>query len=458
MQKGDKDLTPHVLYANTKAAIEALAGVLVGSTAYATDYPTAPFGTYTGASWEWQPVAADVASAVSLKHAAATIGATANGLSIAGQEISLAAATAATPGAATAAQITKLDGIEAGAEVNNISDVNATDLTDGGATTLHTHGYQPLDAGLTSLAALPTAADKIAYSTAADAWAETAITAAARALLGSAGGTAGKFWRGDGVLSNILDGVNNQLYIATSGVNRFVANVGGSVFDFSTLPNATAASRVRFFRLTTTSSAAVGVIIYKPDGSGMTEEAYLSATGGNSWLNLSGGNVGVGTKLAGAGVTYQKLSINGSQLFVGTTLSQEREMAIFVPSYVSNVDADYTTALAIKVYNKSGALTAISMSTTNAAGGNLPKLSLYGGTDVIRGVALTTQLPTITHTAPGTPDYALQDLVNSSAGACFGFATKDEGNSLLKVVANLQVRVAEIDARLNSATGINAWA
>lgn len=34
---------------------------------------------------------------------------------------------------------TKLDGIEANAEVNNISDVNATDLTDGSDTTLHTH-------------------------------------------------------------------------------------------------------------------------------------------------------------------------------------------------------------------------------------------------------------------------------------------------------------------------------
>lgn len=34
---------------------------------------------------------------------------------------------------------TKLAGIEAGAEVNNISDANATDLTDGGDTTLHTH-------------------------------------------------------------------------------------------------------------------------------------------------------------------------------------------------------------------------------------------------------------------------------------------------------------------------------
>jgi hypothetical protein len=39
----------------------------------------------------------------------------------------------------TASDISKLAGIEAGAEVNNISDANATDLTDGGETTLHTH-------------------------------------------------------------------------------------------------------------------------------------------------------------------------------------------------------------------------------------------------------------------------------------------------------------------------------
>ncbi|MEE9352371.1 MAG: hypothetical protein V3U78_08930 [Thiotrichaceae bacterium] len=39
----------------------------------------------------------------------------------------------------TAAEITKLSGIEALAEVNNISDVNATDLTDAGDTALHFH-------------------------------------------------------------------------------------------------------------------------------------------------------------------------------------------------------------------------------------------------------------------------------------------------------------------------------
>lgn len=51
----------------------------------------------------------------------------------------LGAATASVDGYATATQIAKLNGIETGAEVNNISDVNATDLTDGGDTTLHDH-------------------------------------------------------------------------------------------------------------------------------------------------------------------------------------------------------------------------------------------------------------------------------------------------------------------------------
>ena len=50
-------------------------------------------------------------------HPAVTIG-TANGLSLASQALSLAAATASVPGAATATQITKLDGIQAGATAN----------------------------------------------------------------------------------------------------------------------------------------------------------------------------------------------------------------------------------------------------------------------------------------------------------------------------------------------------
>ena len=63
------------------------------------------------------------------------------------------------------------------------------------------------------------------------------------------------------------------------------------------------------------------------------------------------------------------------------------------------------------------------------------------------GAALTAQLTTITHTAPGTPDYAF-GTVTTTSGA--GFSTVDEANTLLKVVANLQVRMLEIEARLEA--------
>lgn len=61
--------------------------------------------------------------------------------------------------------------------------------------------------------------------------------------------------------------------------------------------------------------------------------------------------------------------------------------------------------------------------------------------------ALTTQLTTITHTAPSSADYAIQDLINTSA---YGFVTKDEGNSVLSVIANLQTRVSQLETKLKA--------
>lgn len=75
-------------------------------------------------------------------------------------------------------------------------------------------------------------------------------------------------------------------------------------------------------------------------------------------------------------------------------------------------------------------------------------IGFWGKDPVDQPAALTAQFTTLTHTAPGTPDYAIQDLINSSA---YGFVTKDEGNTVLKVIANLQVRVAELEARLEEA-------
>lgn len=79
--------------------------------------------------------------------------------------------------------------------------------------------------------------------------------------------------------------------------------------------------------------------------------------------------------------------------------------------------------------------------------GTSEKLNLYGGTPVAQGAALTAQLTSITHTGPGTPDYAIQDLVQNTG---FGFVTKDEGNTVLSVILNLQTRLAQVEARLEA--------
>jgi hypothetical protein len=75
------------------------------------------------------------------------------------------------------------------------------------------------------------------------------------------------------------------------------------------------------------------------------------------------------------------------------------------------------------------------------------KLAFYNSTPIVKPTALTTQLTTITATAPGTPDYAIQDLTNVAG---YGFVTPDEGQSVLKVILNLQTRVVELETKLQA--------
>ncbi|WP_136420289.1 hypothetical protein [Herbaspirillum sp. ST 5-3] len=76
------------------------------------------------------------------------------------------------------------------------------------------------------------------------------------------------------------------------------------------------------------------------------------------------------------------------------------------------------------------------------------KVSLYGVTPVVQGAALTAQLTTITPAdAEGTPDYAIAALTSSTP---YGFASAQEGITVLYVIKNLQTRLAEVEARLEA--------
>ena len=78
------------------------------------------------------------------------------------------------------------------------------------------------------------------------------------------------------------------------------------------------------------------------------------------------------------------------------------------------------------------------------AGGTV---GFFGTTPVSEGAALTTQLTAITSTAPSTADFAIQDLTLTTP---FGFVTKNEGNTVLAVIANLQTRVAQLELRFQA--------
>lgn len=65
-----------------------------------------------------------------------------------------------------------------------------------------------------------------------------------------------------------------------------------------------------------------------------------------------------------------------------------------------------------------------------------------------QSAAMTAQLTTVTFTDPSTPDYAIADLTQTSP---FGFVSADEGQTVLSVIANLQTRLAEVEAALEAA-------
>lgn len=81
------------------------------------------------------------------------------------------------------------------------------------------------------------------------------------------------------------------------------------------------------------------------------------------------------------------------------------------------------------------------------------KLSFFAATPIARVTALTGGLTVITHTAPGTPDYAIQDFVDVALGAGWAFANHDEANSVLKALANVQTRLDELEDKLGHTAG-----
>jgi hypothetical protein len=76
-------------------------------------------------------------------------------------------------------------------------------------------------------------------------------------------------------------------------------------------------------------------------------------------------------------------------------------------------------------------------------------VGFWGATPVDQPASLTAQLTTITMAdTAGTPDYTLAAITTTTPA---GFASIQECVSTLYVIRNLQVRLAEVEARLEEA-------
>jgi hypothetical protein len=85
------------------------------------------------------------------------------------------------------------------------------------------------------------------------------------------------------------------------------------------------------------------------------------------------------------------------------------------------------------------------MPNTKSIGVAFADPELDGARFVPEVAANTAALTSITSTAPSVADFAIQDLTSTTP---FGFVTKDEGNTVLSVIRNLQTRVAELESKL----------
>jgi len=116
-----------------------------------------------------------------------------------------------------------------------------------------------------------------------------------------------------------------------------------------------------------------------------------------------------------------------------------------------NTASEYTFSSTALTFSDANDIVVGTTTGTKIGTGTTQKIGFWNVTPVVQGAALTAQETTITFVEPGTPDFAIQTLTSTTP---FGFVTQDEGNTFVGVVENLQVRVAELEARLDSTTGV----
>ena len=224
---------------------------------------------------------------------------------------------------------------------------------------------------------------------------------------------------------------SDEVYI-TGGNDDFVASVAtvdenGAVLTFAPINSGTG-YEVGTGNATTTDGEGTGLqiditsifssveTVSVTDGGSMYEAGFYTASSGSD------------------DVTIEVLSVASAEDKDGGDL------------ILSGGESSGTGVSGVKIYGYGGGVAGKDDATTyKVIEVEANTLGFFSTAPVAKQAAMTTQLQTITHSAPGTTDYAIADPTQTSP---WGFTSSDEVLTLLSVIANLQTRVQELENKL----------
>jgi hypothetical protein len=193
--------------------------------------------------------------------------------------------------------------------------------------------YQPLDAGLTSISGLTTAADKMIYTTASDTYAVADLTSAGRALLDDADASAQRTTLGLGTAATSNSG---DFLASTAGLNDLsdVSFTAGAGIDNYVLT---------YDHATTSWGAEPGGGTVALDGIDPGTGAATLATAGNITLDATANDSDIIFRGTDGGVDTTFLTIDGSD---GGTLIANNDIKLQSDSAAIILGADGDAAVA----------------------------------------------------------------------------------------------------------------
>lgn len=225
-------------------------------------------------------------------------------------------------------------------------------------------GGQPLDAGLTSISGLTTAANQMIYTTAADVYATTALTPFARTILDDADAATARATLGANNASNLNAGTVADALLPSSmsaktftgGVfaksQMYIDNAGDRVLSFRN-----AAGDVQSAQIISSPGSAYSLFLRAFNAAGTAfKDLVLSQSGSIVWGNdtvWTAGNDGAGTGLdadtvdgiQGASLVQTSRNIiAGNGLTGGGALSADRTLTLGTPGSISGSSTNSVSA------------------------------------------------------------------------------------------------------------------